>query len=403
MRIKRLPRAVLRFKGGTAPTPYEGFKAGFKPVRGPSKIKVGVLFEEDAKRPVGEFCENLEMGVKGFGGLGEWFNVEVEWVWQPVGERGFEEAAGGMPDVDLALALIPDAMMVDYEDDPYMPLKRALSARGIPSQMVERSTLENLRGSSYVLFNIALSIYAKTGGVPWTLDDPLTYNLCIGLDTARPHHRTVASCCVHGSGEHFTLDWNAAEPPQGRLEDAATQAIAEATESYIQTHRSPPASLTIHVEATSPILELNFNQLLQKLAEKGLLEENVKYTVASINMSGPPRIYAETNGKYFMPDKGTYTILDYERGIVCTSGYPEHPELSPLGTVKPIMVEVTHSNHEHNITNIIKDIYWLSETHWASGFRTPRLPVTTLYPNRITTFIKAGVKPTPLKGKTWFL
>jgi len=143
--------------------------------------------------------------------------------------------------------------------------------------------------------------------------------------------------------------------------------------------------------------------VVQSLAEEGLLGEGVRYVVALVNRSGPPRIYAKTGGRYLMPDKGACTVLDYERGVVCTSGHPEYPELSPLGAVRPLMVEVAESNYEHGIMHVMRDIYWLSEVHWASGFRTPRLPVTILYPNRVASFIRAGVKPTPLKGRAWFL
>jgi len=405
LRVRRLPRAVLRFRGGTAPTPYEGFKHGFKPVSGPSKLRVCVMFEPDVKREAEEFCYNLERGVRGFGGLGDWFMVEPEWIWVRVGEDGFEEAANCVEELnpDLALAFIPDSMVVSYEDDPYMPLKRKLSAVGLPSQMVERSTLENLRGSEYVLFNVALSIYAKAGGVPWTLDDALTHHLTVGINVSERKHGAVAACYTHGSGESMKFDWATAPASLDMLGEAVFQVVGWAAENYIDSLGGPPSSVAIHVDAASPILEAGFGAAIQRLESEGLLKEKAVYSVVSINKSGPPRVYVKMGDTFMMPDKGACTVLDYERGVVCTSGYPEQPALSPLGVVKPLMVEVVESNYEHSITEIMRDVYWLSEIHWASGFRTPRLPVTLLYPGRMCSFFRAGVKPTSLRGTAWFL
>jgi len=53
---------------------------------------------------------------------------------------------------------------------------------------------------------------------------------------------------------------------------------------------------------------------------------------------------------------------------------------------------------------ILKEVYWLSELHWASGFRSSKHPISTLYAHRIVQFVASGVEPpVEYKGKAWFL
>ena len=73
-----LTRPVLRFKGGTALTPLEGFKLGLKPFRGERRVRVYVFSRASTAKSSLEMVENLANGVKGYGGMSSWFNCDLE-------------------------------------------------------------------------------------------------------------------------------------------------------------------------------------------------------------------------------------------------------------------------------------------------------------------------------------
>ena len=105
----------------------------------------------------------------------------------------------------LVLVVFPFDQEDDLEDtnfsrNLYPQLKQKFLSAGLPSQMIDRSTLEyihahdtlrktdaklSLPSNSYfghILWNIALNIYVKMGGVPWTLYRELdNVNCLIGL------------------------------------------------------------------------------------------------------------------------------------------------------------------------------------------------------------------------------
>ncbi|MHA1595045.1 MAG: Piwi domain-containing protein [Candidatus Baldrarchaeia archaeon] len=401
-----LPRPVLRFREGTALTPYEGFKLGLKPYYGPSRIVPVVITHRDYLRDVEELFENLKAGLRGYGGAGEWFDLELE---DPevvaVGSvREYLDAVARMPLGDIVVAVIPDEMAVDYEDDPYMPLKREIAITGIPSQMVEFSTVRNLKDSPFVLFNLMLNIYAKVGGIPWVLDDALPSDVVFGIDILRRRKGeevALGLTCLTGKGA-FRFEWEGSMSSPVEWMDVLSERIVGLSEDmgFRDLRR-----VCFHIEEPTGFASVEVvRRLIPEMRERGILVEDGMYMVVAVRKSGVPRPFKGVGARYGVPDKGLAFVLDYYRGVVLTSGYPEFAAFSPLGLVKPLAVEILDSNFEHNVKSALKEVYWLSEMHWASGFRSSKHPISTLYAHRVSSFLSAGVEPArEYKGKAWFL
>lgn len=73
---------------------------------------------------------------------------------------------------------LPDA------ESPYLQSKALLLLAGVPAQEVRLSTITQAQYQlQFTLQNIAIALYAKMGGTPWTVDHDLTISdeLVIGL------------------------------------------------------------------------------------------------------------------------------------------------------------------------------------------------------------------------------
>ncbi|SRR6266567_1929387 len=89
---------------------------------------------------------------------------------------------------DAALVVLLDEH-ADLPDqaNPYLHAKALLLMGGIPSQELRLATLRQPPAAlAYTLQNITVALYAKMGGIPWTVDHDLaiTDELVIGLGTA---------------------------------------------------------------------------------------------------------------------------------------------------------------------------------------------------------------------------
>lgn len=95
------------------------------------------------------------------------------------------EAAQRQVDAALVVLTDEDRLMLGAHS-PYYTSKAVLMSQGVPVQVVRLPTLlQNNVGFS--LNNIALALYAKLGGVPWTLSvqQRLVYEVIVGIGSAR--------------------------------------------------------------------------------------------------------------------------------------------------------------------------------------------------------------------------
>jgi len=396
-----LPRPILKFKYGTALTPIEGLKLNLKPFSGPSKIKIELLIGNEAKSNAEELFENLTYGVKGYPGISEVFNCEVDVLNKIiVNENNFLKSINDISSSsDIILAFIPDEMQLPYNLDPYMPIKRELSMRGIVSQMVNYSTCKYLKNNSYVLYNLALNIYSKAGGKPWTLNETLSSQIFIGYDTAPG---IIVATIIQGKPP-MKFKWEIELTRHPEIASNVDELIIKLVNEF--NLNEPINSLTVHKDGRIHQKEIiKIRSAIKELIKRNLMKSNANWNIIEVKKKFTPRILRVIKNLMENPEKGTYIKLNKYSTVICTTGYPERKILFQA-PVRPIMIEVVDSKYwNYNLDIISRDIYWLSELHYASAFTSTKLPITILYAHRICSFWNADVKPkSNLKEKLWFL
>jgi len=138
---------------------------------------------------------------------------------------------------------------------------------------------------------------------------------------------------------------------------------------------------------------------------RGIFSPDVEWSLVEVRKRVVPRVVGRRFSKFVNPEKGVFYALGPYEYLVVTVGFPEHPYITQSGLVRPIIVELVEaSTWEVDMKKLARDVYWLSELHWASAFSSSRSPITTLYAHRICSFWRAGVYPCEkYYGKLWFL
>ena len=401
-RAGRLPRPVLRFREGTSTSPYRGLSLGFKPLSGPKALALGVLAEERVAGRMEELAARVIEGYGRFRGLAEVFDVYVEVDRVTVGsleEAG--EALESLRGVDVVLAAVPDEVAVPDLEDYYVPIKQAAAGLGIPSQMVNYSTLHRLSGSEHVLFNLALNIYGKAGGVAWGLAEPLGADAYVGVDVAGG----FLAVTLFLRPEEPLVDWSYALNPSVEvavaMRDGVLDAISRAAEVVGELGR-----VVIHRDGRAHWSEVEaVREAVRMARDAGLVADRPFYALLEVRKRVLPRIFKAAGSKALNPDKGVYVMMDPYTVLVATAGFPERRLVSSTGLVRPIAVRlVDASDWEVPVKDLARDVYWLSQLHWGSAFVSPRLPITTLYSHKISRLLSMGVHPPEeYRGRLWFL
>ncbi len=400
MRLGMFKNPVLRFGEGTASSPYEGFKMGLKPFKRVPKICMEVVYRRDYRREARNLVLNLVNGVKGYRGFSEFFGTEVEYWYTPVDSSESYLDAVSKAQGDVVIILIPDEMSVEYDEDPYMPLKRSLSMRGIPSQMIEYSTARYLSNKGYVLFNIALNIFSKAGGIPWMLAEPPSSSLTIGIDSGGGG----VALTVFNPESEKVFEWHTGFSPGVEVIDLLKKPMLEMLAEIDNIEDAE--TIIFHRDGFAhPFERDSIRDVVDTLKLEGILRRDVYWALIEIRKRSVPRLLRNTSRGYRNPIQGAYLQLDPYKYVVATVGFPDHPLLSDYGISRPLVVEVVEtSNWDRDPKPFIRDVYWLAQLNWASGLLPTKLPITTLYAHRIVSFWRAGVNPSiNLKSKLWFL
>jgi hypothetical protein len=294
-------------------------------------------------------------------------------------EKGLESLSG--KGVQLVLALFPDES--ETEDDEwgaYYDLKSLTVGRGIPSQVVYRTTMEK----DYSVGNVLLGILGKTGNIPFVLGSPLSYaDVVVGIDIAREKKKRLA----------------------GSLSATAIARIYFSDGQFVRyvIHDAPLEGETIPdnvLQALFPINEFAGKRVVVhrdgyfRGQEKSALHQWAKRASATFHLvevikSGTPRIYAHRNGEIAQPPKGTvFQLSDTEAFLV--SSLPPFADATP----QPLHLRTDGSL---SIRRAVHSVLAMTLLHYGS-LRAPRLPVTIHYSDRIAYLAIRGIKPKEMEG-----
>lgn len=376
LRTRRLYRTSDAFKNG-------------------NPIRVGILTALENQSYV-DFWERVERSLRSLG-----FSV------RKLGEATVQNASRAEldgvvsdfqnQDPHILVAFFPDDYADEDDDETaYHHFKSLTIGRGIPSQVIEGSTLENEKSLASSANNIVLGILGKTGNIPYVLAEPLDFvDVVVGIDIAREKKKRLS----------------------GSLNATAIARIYLSNGEFMQyvIHDAPLEGETIPTsvlqalfpknEFTGKRVVIHRDGYFRGDEKKALLDWAAKigatFYLVEVIKTGSPRIYGlgskMVQGKQesyaIQPQKGSAFVFSPTEAILVSS-------LPPFKNATPQPLRI-RTESPFPIEQAIASVLAMTNLHYGS-VRSPRLPVTIHYSDKIAYMALRGIKPKNLEGRIPF-
>lgn len=273
---------------------------------------------------------------------------------------------------DVAIVLVPT---LEDESNPYSTFKTSWAEKNIPSQMISVKTAQMFenkdKNAIWFMHNIALGIFAKSGGIPWIVED-ISGNIdCfVGIDVATLekgiHYPTCATVFDKNGRPISFYKPKKAQKGEKINQDILQEIFDEVILGYEECTGEKLKNLVIHRDGFS---NEDANWYKNYFEKKG-----INYSVIEVKKFFSSKLLREENGIAKNPQCGDCLVNETEAFIVTTDIKDGRSSPRPLHIKKQV------GNLTMDI--ILQQILALSCMHFGATKKS-RLPVTTYYADKI--------------------
>ena len=415
--------------------------------------RILVLAPDKASGKVGQFIELFRQGItsiqasKFAGGFGKLFHLHnPEFVSVSVPLLGanadaackrytetIESTLRKSPDYHAAMvAILDEHSAIDDVANPYLHAKAMLLTAGIPVQEFRVATaIQPPYSLQYILQNIAISIYAKMGGVPWTVDHGLAVDdeVVIGMGTAEltgsrfgSRQRYVGITTVfRGDGNyllgHLSRDCVFDEYPK-LLEESTVQVLKELRE---RNGWRDGDTVRVVFHAHKPLKKVEVAQIVKACVDQVGAGLNVQFAFLTVSkdhcfLVTDPEFPGVKNAKTgeikakMVPPRGRVVQLGRFTRLLCTKG-PSLIKRAVTPLPRPVLIHLHPESSYRDLQYLSEQVLKFTNLSWR-GTQPAEDPVTVYYSEMIAKLLSRlrcveGWSPsilnTRLRHSMWFL
>jgi hypothetical protein len=226
------------------------------------------------------------------------------------------------------------------------------------------------RLESYAL-NCALGLMVVNRKWLWVLDDPLWYDVYVGIDVL---NQMAGITFLYNGGRNIFFD----NYPVKQKEKLSSRQLRKILHEHLRTDLRRlglrPKSIVIHRDGRAYASEIDgLRSAIEDLVLESLVPSDVVTGVVEVRKSAaePIRLVQGTDLESMMnPEVGTYLRLRDREGILCTTGSP----FDIPGTAKPLSVHI--ADGPLDLDKVMEDIFHLSQLVYTAPDKCARLPLT---------------------------
>ena len=316
---------------------------------------------------------------------------------------------------------LPDA------SNPYYTTKARMMGQGVPVQLVEIETVRQ-PGTAYILNNLGLAIYAKLGGIPWTLapNQDLAHEIVVGIGSARigesrrgAGERVIGITTVFSGDGQYLLANTTQEVSSDRYTDALTASLRETVTELRSRFGWRPKDRVRFVFHQSYKRYKDVEAEAVKQFATSLTDFEVKYAFVHVSDSHNWMLFdPESRGVRFgrsmkgkmVPQRGQCVPLGPHTALVTLSG-PYQVKTPLHGCPHPVLVNIHEDSTFTSLDYLTRQVFNLSFMSWR-GFNPSTMPVSISYSNLIVDLLghlrhvknwNPETLSTALRERRWFL
>lgn len=302
----------------------------------------------------------------------------------------------------------------------YVRAKSILLGNGIPSQFITQEKLGNPSQLPWTLENVALQMYAKIGGTPWTvLSSQKQRSLVLGISRAQDEQKRLVVGFVtlfSSDGDYLFFSTIAPKPiywdqPEA-YRDALTSVIVDACRDY-SDRNGQPDEIVIHL-CKKPGKFREFPAAEQAMK---IIRGNLPYAILHLNEYSSYRLFDTAHSSY-VPRPGIKVTLSDTNALLFLDGRKkdfrtgdEIRNRRGVPRLFEISLDQRSSIGASEFPRLIRQIYEFAAVNWR-GFNAQTIPATLNYSRLIATLIaeigadnwsQAVGQIGRLADKAWFL
>lgn len=389
---------------------------------GKDKITCLVVYPASLQRAKQTVVSGLQNGNGAFAGFQKMFRV-------PLVVCGDRSVPNEMPDTlnNAIRVAVRDAhpdivLLITSGRNPaiYTSVKSLLIGLGIPSQFVTQEKLNIPNQLPWTLENIALQMYAKIGGTPWTvLSSQKQKSLVLGISRAQDEQKRMVVGFVtlfSSDGDYLFFSSIAPQPVYWEDRDAYQEALANV---IVQAYRDynyqngQPDEIIFHL-CKKPG---KFREFYAVKKAMKMLDTSIPYAILHLNEYTSYRLFDTAHASY-VPQPGIKVNLSETSSLLFLDGRVKNfrtGEETRNRRGVPRLLEINFDRRSalpvSEFPRLIRQVYEFAAVNWR-GFNAQSVPVTLNYSRLIANLIaEIGVDTWKqhvaqlglLADKAWFL
>lgn len=434
-RLNKLKAPIFRLDGGEAYDPISCLSSSSrqcKPLEKVSKSEADVLvlspryINNGEKQALHKLLSDLERGVEGvrrkrWSGFHEVFNIELELEFDNYDINGKDYTKDILKKLD-EYSKAYDLLVIYIPEDtrsriggPYFKVKAYAIVNKIKEQIVIKPTIDkvikyNAQGDilryNDLVWNLALSVFTKLGGVPWEPKEPMSQvDTFLALSTIiKPgvlgdkRKAGIAVLQMYNNwGEYERSVYGKLffiyEKTKGMLSIDDKEGKGNFVQ-LVSTIAREVKGKNVVVHLTDLYAKMLHELLCEILVDKGA--NNVK--IVRIQQTSPLRLYMNIEeASRAWPEVGVYWFLEPRKiAQLYTSGkweyYPYRPPYAiPRHAIRPIQVSLEHPKDLELTKDDLRDILWLTKfyPYMLDAPRT-RMPIDLRLSHRYAQIVASG-------------
>lgn len=326
--------------------------------------------------------------------------------------------------------LLDEHAVLSDAHNPYLVAKAILLSHGIPVQEAKVSTLTaNEYSLQHTFRNIATALYAKMGGVPWTVDHGETVDdeLVVGIGNAelsgsrfekRQRHIGITTV-FRGDGNYLLSNVS----KECRYEDYP-QVLRESTVAVLREVKQrnnwlPGQTVRIVFHAFKPLKKVEVADIIASSVKEVGSEQTIEFAFLNISQDHSFTLLDmaqrgitwknQTKGVY-VPRRGlTVQVGRYTRLVTSTG--PQMVKRANLALPRPLLIHLHKQSTYRDLSYLSEQVLNFTTLSWRSTLPSEK-PVTILYSSLIAELLgrlksvddwSPAVLNTKLRNSKWFL